>query len=65
MIAAVVQIARGMGKHTIAEFAGDRETIEVLTRLGVDYGQGFFLGRPAPLSEHLAAGDATIHDHGR
>ena len=53
LIAAVVQIARGMRKQTIAEFANDRETLEVLTRLGVDYGQGFYLGRPAPLTEHL------------
>jgi diguanylate cyclase (GGDEF)-like protein/PAS domain S-box-containing protein len=54
LIAAAVQIARGMGKRTIAEFVGDRETVEVLTGLGVDYGQGFHLGVPAPLSEHLA-----------
>jgi diguanylate cyclase (GGDEF)-like protein/PAS domain S-box-containing protein len=54
LISAVVQIARGMGKHTIAEFVGDQETVEVLTRLGVDYGQGYFLGRPEPLTNHLA-----------
>jgi diguanylate cyclase (GGDEF)-like protein/PAS domain S-box-containing protein len=57
LISAVVQIARGMGKRTIAEFVTNQETVEVLTRLGVDYGQGFHLGRPAPLSEHLAALD--------
>jgi len=55
LISAVVQIARGMGKYTIAEFVGDRETVEVLTELGVDYGQGYFLGRPEPLVDHLAA----------
>jgi len=55
LIAAVVQIARGMGKRTIAEFVTDQETLEVLTRLGVDYGQGFRLGRPAPLEMHLAS----------
>jgi EAL domain-containing protein (putative c-di-GMP-specific phosphodiesterase class I) len=54
LISAVVQIARGMGKHTIAEFVDDQETVEVLTRLGVDYGQGYFLGRPEPLGDHLA-----------
>ncbi len=53
LISGVVQIARGMHKQTIAEFANDRETLEVLTRLGVDYGQGFYLGRPAPLGQHL------------
>jgi EAL domain-containing protein (putative c-di-GMP-specific phosphodiesterase class I) len=58
LIAAVVQIARGMRKRTIAEFVTNRETVEVLTRLGVDYGQGFHLGKPAPLAEHLAAQDS-------
>jgi diguanylate cyclase (GGDEF)-like protein/PAS domain S-box-containing protein len=58
LISAVVQIARGMGKRTIAEFVDSQETVEVLTRLGVDYVQGFHLGRPAPLAEHLAALDA-------
>jgi diguanylate cyclase (GGDEF)-like protein/PAS domain S-box-containing protein len=58
LISAVVQIARGMGKRTIAEFVTNQETVEVLTRLGVDYGQGFHLGRPAPLPEHLIALDA-------
>jgi EAL domain-containing protein (putative c-di-GMP-specific phosphodiesterase class I) len=58
LIAAVVQIARGMRKRTIAEFVTNQETVEVLTRLGVDYGQGFHLGKPAPLAEHLAARDS-------
>ncbi|MBA3748935.1 MAG: EAL domain-containing protein, partial [Solirubrobacterales bacterium] len=55
LISAVVQIARGMGKRTIAEFVTDQETLEVLTRLGVDYAQGFRVGRPAPLEAHLAS----------
>jgi diguanylate cyclase (GGDEF)-like protein/PAS domain S-box-containing protein len=58
LISAVVQIARDMGKHTIAEWAPDGETVKILAELGVDYGQGFYLGRPATLSEHLAAGEA-------
>ncbi len=53
LISAVVQIAQGMGKRTIAEFVGNQETVEVLTQLGVDYGQGYFLGRPQPLAQHL------------
>ena len=54
LISAVVQIARGMGKRTIAEFVGDQDSVDVLTQLGVEYGQGYFLGRPQPLAEHLA-----------
>ena len=59
LISAVVQIARGMGKQTIAEYVTNQATVDVLTRLGVDYGQGFHLGRPAPLADHLAARDTA------
>ena len=59
VIAAVVQIARGMGTRTIAEFVTDVEIAAVVTRLGVDYGQGFHFGRPAPLDEHLVADDGA------
>jgi diguanylate cyclase (GGDEF)-like protein/PAS domain S-box-containing protein len=52
LIKAAVDIASGMGKLTVAEFVGDEETARLLTRLGVDYGQGFYLGRPVPL-DHL------------
>jgi EAL domain-containing protein (putative c-di-GMP-specific phosphodiesterase class I) len=47
----VVDIARGLGKRTIAEYVGDRETFELLKRYGVDYAQGFYVARPQPLSE--------------
>ena len=49
VIGAVVELARGMGKRTIAEFVGDEATLITLGELGVDYAQGFHLGRPAPL----------------
>jgi diguanylate cyclase (GGDEF)-like protein/PAS domain S-box-containing protein len=55
LISAIVQIARDMGKRTIAECVPDHETLKLLADLGVDYGQGFHLGRPARLSEHLVA----------
>ncbi|WP_148260889.1 bifunctional diguanylate cyclase/phosphodiesterase [Conexibacter woesei] len=54
LIRAAVEIARGMGKETIAEYVGDDETVELLRTLGVDYAQGFHLGRPAPLEQRLA-----------
>ena len=56
LIQAVVDIAHGLGKQTIAEFVGDRETVQLLARLGVDYGQGFHLGHPEPLKHTLAPG---------
>jgi diguanylate cyclase (GGDEF)-like protein/PAS domain S-box-containing protein len=59
LIAAVVQIAKGMGKRTIAEFVVDQDSVDVLTGLGVDYGQGYFLGRPEPLAHHLITEPAS------
>jgi diguanylate cyclase (GGDEF)-like protein/PAS domain S-box-containing protein len=50
----IVQMSKGLGKHTIAEFVGDRETVEVLKAHGVDYAQGYHLGRPRPVADALA-----------
>ncbi|HEX5146917.1 MAG TPA: EAL domain-containing protein [Conexibacter sp.] len=53
LIRAAVDIARGLGKKTIAEYVGDDETVQLLRELGVDYAQGFHIGRPDPLAERL------------
>jgi diguanylate cyclase (GGDEF)-like protein/PAS domain S-box-containing protein len=50
----IVQMSKGLGAHTIAEFVGDRETVELLKAHGVDYAQGYYLGKPRPVAEMLA-----------
>lgn len=45
----IVQMSTGLGKLTIAEFVESQETVEVLKQHGVDYGQGFHLGKPRPV----------------
>jgi EAL domain-containing protein (putative c-di-GMP-specific phosphodiesterase class I) len=47
-VRAIVQIARGLGKTTTAEFVGDAATVELLREFGVNYAQGFHIGRPEP-----------------
>jgi diguanylate cyclase (GGDEF)-like protein len=54
-VQAIVQIARGLGKATIAEYVQDDATIEMLRDFGVDMAQGFHLGRPMDLEQSLAA----------
>jgi EAL domain-containing protein (putative c-di-GMP-specific phosphodiesterase class I) len=49
MVNAIVGIARGLGIKTVAESVSDEETIQVLRTHGVDYAQGFYVGRPAPV----------------
>src|SRR5215217_8035786 len=50
VIQAVVDIARGLGKRTVAEMVGDQPTLELLAGLGVDHVQGYHIGKPAPLA---------------
>ena len=51
----MVDIARGMGMKTIAEFVEAPETVAMLREKGVDYSQGYFHGAPRPVSAEFAA----------
>ncbi|MYL28116.1 MULTISPECIES: sensor domain-containing phosphodiesterase [Halomonadaceae] len=51
MVRAICEVARSMGLRTIAEFVEGEDLIEALRQLGVDYGQGFGIARPAPIHE--------------
>jgi EAL domain-containing protein (putative c-di-GMP-specific phosphodiesterase class I) len=55
VVKALVGVVRGMGAMTIAEFVGDAQTLELLRRYGVDYAQGFAVGRPQPALALAAA----------
>ena len=46
IVKALVGFARSAGIKTIAEGIERKEELNVLVELGVDYGQGFLLGRP-------------------
>jgi diguanylate cyclase (GGDEF)-like protein/PAS domain S-box-containing protein len=54
VVRAIVGIAQGMGKKTIAEFVSDDETARLLEKSGVDFAQGYHIGRPRPVSEALS-----------
>jgi EAL domain-containing protein (putative c-di-GMP-specific phosphodiesterase class I) len=53
VIEAVVGIAQGLGKETIAEFVEEPRTAAFLESQGVDYLQGYWIGRPEPATEVL------------
>lgn len=50
VVQAIIGVARQFGLETIAEGVEDEATCDELRRLGVDYGQGHWLGRPGPLA---------------
>jgi diguanylate cyclase (GGDEF)-like protein len=53
MTQSIHSIAEAMKIKTIAEFVESQETMDLLIEMGVDYGQGFFIGNPVPLDSVL------------
>ena len=49
MVVAMVEIARALGLQTIAEFVETEEILERLREFGVDFAQGYHIGRPGPV----------------
>ena len=60
VVSAIVSIARGMGKKTIAEFVADEEAVRLLRKIGVDFAQGYHIGVPRPVSELLQTTGAGL-----
>ncbi len=62
MVLSIVQIARSLGKQTIAEFVQDEKTIALLKASGVDFVQGYYVGVPSerlPVNLRVVAGAKT------
>jgi len=54
MVRSINEIGHVMGKKTIAEFTEDREVLDVLRSVGVDYAQGFEIGRTTPIDQFFS-----------
>ena len=54
MVQSINEIGHVMGKKTIAEFVEDRDVLETLRFVGVDYAQGFEIGRPMPIADFFS-----------
>ena len=49
IVRGIVAIARELGVRTVAEGIEDAGTLELVSDYGVDFAQGFHIGRPAPV----------------
>ncbi|GGD47709.1 hypothetical protein GCM10012288_22430 [Malaciobacter pacificus] len=49
----IQEIASLKNQETVAEYVETKEDVEELTKLGITYGQGYYLGKPRPLSSWL------------
>ncbi|MGA2927294.1 MAG: EAL domain-containing protein [Solirubrobacteraceae bacterium] len=50
IVRSIVGIAHTLGKEAIAEGVESPDVLQTLRELGVDYAQGFYIGRPEPLA---------------
>lgn len=54
IVASITRVAKTLSLSTIAEFVEDPSVLEWLRANGVDFAQGYGVGRPAPLDELVA-----------
>ncbi|MRJ03151.1 MAG: bifunctional diguanylate cyclase/phosphodiesterase [Epsilonproteobacteria bacterium] len=47
IVRSIAIFTENIGATTVAEFIEDEETLQLVKRLGVEYGQGYYLGKPS------------------
>ncbi len=50
MVAAMIELSRSLNFRVVAEQVEDQLSLDTVTRMGIDFVQGFVVGRPQPLS---------------
>ncbi|HEV2786433.1 MAG TPA: EAL domain-containing protein [Solirubrobacteraceae bacterium] len=62
LVETLQRLAGSMGKRTVAEYVEDAATLQLVRDVGIDYAQGWYVGRPAPAQELIgrAASESRI-----
>ena len=60
MVRSIHELGTIMGKTTIAEFVESDEIFRVLKNIGVEYAQGYAIGKPMPLREVMTQDLASL-----
>jgi EAL domain-containing protein (putative c-di-GMP-specific phosphodiesterase class I) len=50
MVAAMIELSRSLNFRIVAEQVEDQQSLDTVTHMGIDFVQGFVVGRPQPLS---------------
>ena len=58
MVRMVGEVARAAGIETVAEYVHSAATLELLAKYGIDYAQGYFIGKPTAQPE-----PSNVHAH--
>ena len=49
IVRSIVSFAKSENIKTVAEFVSDQETLDFVKEIGIDYSQGFHIGKPQPM----------------
>ncbi len=63
MVAAINQIGKVMNIQTIAKHVENAFTLNQLKEIGIDYAQGFYLGKPKPVNEQIKEIKESLKQH--
>jgi EAL domain-containing protein (putative c-di-GMP-specific phosphodiesterase class I) len=61
MVRMVGEVARAAGIETVAEYVNSAATFELLAKYGIDYAQGYYIGKP--MAQPLASNVTRIDRH--
>ena len=51
LVASINRVAHALGKRTIAEYVENQQILKRMAEIGVDFVQGYGVGRPQPIGE--------------
>ncbi|MFK7852948.1 MAG: EAL domain-containing protein [Granulosicoccus sp.] len=54
MVRAIHQVGKSMGIETVAEFVESQEIVDELIKIGIDYAQGYHIGKPGPIGDAMS-----------
>lgn len=60
LVRAICEVSRALGKETVAEFVENQDVLDIIQEIGIDYAQGFHVGRPVTI-ETLTASLVNPH----
>jgi EAL domain-containing protein (putative c-di-GMP-specific phosphodiesterase class I) len=64
MVKSMNEVAHAIGKHTVAEFVETEQGLAILREIGVDFVQGYHVGKPLIVDSQLSAGGVAAASAG-
>ncbi|MCM2129718.1 bifunctional diguanylate cyclase/phosphodiesterase [Larsenimonas rhizosphaerae] len=57
IVNSIFEVSRSFGKQVIAEFVDSDEVLDILSEIGVDYAQGYLVGKPEHINKIIRCDD--------